>query len=186
MLNLDSRSKHKLLWIATLLVPAITVQAVRLAIGGGPAAASAATSLPAAPPTPAPSALIPEAAKPLSPSQAKALDWLHNRKQTLGVRSPMDRPDSITEPAPTQAPTPMAAAPTPSAPRTPGTMSITALMTAGTVDTSIVSINHKLFRVGDEIVPLWRILAIDSRARTVTIAGPDGQSITLSLTLPGN
>ncbi|HVU63954.1 MAG TPA: hypothetical protein VHC70_08250 [Phycisphaerales bacterium] len=185
MLNLDSRSKSKLLWIGTLLTPAIAVQIVRFMIGGGPADASAATT-----PAPLPiTAAAPENARPLSTAQAKAVGWLLSRKQTLGLRSPMDYPDALPEPSaeppPQERPAPpVATASGPS--RAPGSLTITALMSGGSPDDSIVSINHKLYHVGDEIVPHWKILGIDVPSRTVTISGPEGQSIELSLAIAEN
>lgn len=188
MLNLDSRSKSKMLWIGTLLVPAIAVQVVRFMLGdSGPSAASAATPDPAAV---APVvAATPEQAKPLSPAQAKAVAWLRSRPQTLGLRSPMDFADDMPPAEPEEEPTPaLAISPTAATPiptRVPGALAITAIMSGG-VDGAVVSINHKLYRIGDEIVPNWRILAIDARERTVTVQGPEGQSLLLSLTITKN
>jgi hypothetical protein len=184
MLNFDSRSKSKLLWIGTLLAPVVAVQGLRLLVGGSTSKASAATTpAPAAPP-----GLVgpmPEASK-LSPAQTKAVNWLLSRKQVLGVRSPMDYPDTDVPHPAMQTQTISAPVTAQPAVRPPATMTINALLSGGRVDNTIVSINHKLYHVGDEIVPRWTIHAIDGRNRTVTIDGPEGQSITLKLTIADN
>lgn len=184
MLNLDSRSRSKLVWIATLLSPVVAVQGVRFITGASPSAASAAVSA-AAPDMPA----LPagDAAKALTPAQANALRWLQSRSGAAARRSPMDRPDQPAEvetppqPRPAPAIIPDAPKPTDEAPRD---LVLNGMIAGGPGGFSLCTINHRIRRVGEEVWPAWRITRIDGRQRIVVLSGPDGRTAILTPPTP--
>jgi hypothetical protein len=180
MFNLDSRTKSKLVWVATLLAPVLAVQAVRATFG----VSTTPTTASAAPIGPQPSAPATPAADPekaLTPTQAKARGWLLSRTHTLQTRSPMDRPD----PAPIAevAPKPADASPTP-APvipidDMPVALSLSAMIGSNGSGQPLTLINHKVYRVGEAVTPHWRVASIDTKKRIVTLVGPDNRTIEL-------
>lgn len=190
MIALDSRTKNKLIFAGVLLMPVIAVQGARFVLG--PDASPAATL--AAVPTPVPnvpgipSSLVPAPIKAFTPAQQRAADWLASRASPASLRSPMDHSEpAAAPPVATRAPEPPRPpqgddAPTPNAgegsepaaraaaaPR----LTLTGLLVNG--KSRLASINHRIFRVGDTVLPGWRLAAIDSKARSVTLLGPDGQ-----------
>jgi len=188
MLSLDSRTKSKLVWLATLFTPVLVVQGVRVAVGNSNTAAQAQAS--ANPQAAAlPGALEPE--KPLTAAQLKAQVWLGVRGPIpANLRCPMDRPDPLV--APTQVVDPTPAAHDNPGPKTPAVnpalsnLTLTGMIAGRTEAQSLATINHHVYHVGDEVAPKWKIKRIDTRKRTVTIVGPGGQTTVLSPSLPGH
>lgn len=186
MISLDSRTKGRLIFACVLLTPVIAVQGARFIFGpqAAPASASAAP-VPGVPGVPA--ALVPPPIRAFTPSQQRAADWLVSRVSPASLRSPMDHPPPLsafnadrpptTATSPTQlteapvAPTPEAAdRPTPDLPK----LTLTGLLVNG--KTRVAALNHRIFRVGDTVVPGWRVARIDSKTRSVMLAGPDGKT----------
>jgi hypothetical protein len=126
--------------------------------------------------------------KALTPAQTKALAWIHSHQQVLNERSPMDRPDVVSAQIPSLPSDTFketAPSPTPAPPVQGGNplgISITGIISGASSEQNIVSINHKFYRIGDEIAPGWRVVEIDARERTATLRGPEGQTIELALT----
>lgn len=177
MPSLDSRTRSKLVWIAALLSPFAAVQGVRLGVAGaGPADAAAATAPGAPPPAPVP---VPAAVRAPSEAQRRALDWIRARDPVADLRSPMDHPDPEPD-RPGPAATPEAPAP---ADLTPRQLTLTGLI-GGADKAPVAAINHRLYRVGDAVSPGWSVAAIDARARSVTLAGPDGRTLRLTPPTP--
>lgn len=180
MLKLDQRTKTKAAWVATLLSPLIAVQGVRYLVIGEASPVSAGAAVSGGQMMPATAA---EAAKPLTAAQTKAAQWLASRTVALNLRSPMDMPDPV---APTPMPEPVVKvpeAPTP-APKdddTPHHLVLTSILGgAGESSRSLASINHRIYRVGDEVAPGWRLSAIDSKKREIVLSNSDGRSLTLT------
>jgi hypothetical protein len=181
MFNLDSRSKSKLALVVTLLAPVLAVQGVRTVFGlsGAPAGASAATT------DPSPSSLTPgpvEVERPMTTLQLKARTWAMSRTRTLRPRSPMDRPDpppilepvrstSIVETTPTTS--------TPAVDTSLPAMMLSAMVAGGKDGHPVVLINHKAYRIGDAVSPLWKVIRIDTKHRVVTLSGPGDRTAEL-------
>ncbi len=181
MLNLDSRSKSKLVWVVTLLSPVLAVQGVRTVFGisASPTGASAAAvgPLPAALGTPAA-----DLEKLLTPSQTKAKAWAMSRARTLHPRSPMDRPDPIPSADPDRPPSVVEirqATPIVRPDTAPPAMTLSAMVAGGKDGHPVVLINHKAYRIGDSVSLYWKIQRIDTRARVVVLSGPDDRTIEL-------
>ena len=183
MLNLDSKTKSKLALMATLLAPVLAVQGVR--VGFGRAAAPAGASAAAQPAVASPVAAEPE--KALTAAQSKAKNWLGSHTRTLHGRSPMDRAD----------PTPVEVAAGPSGPSDaekpasapvvegqPKGLVVTGMIAGGTERLSLASINHRVYRIGDTVTGSWKVSAIDTRKRLVTLTGPEGLEMGLSPATP--
>lgn len=166
-MNLSTSARQKVLWVAAAAGPIVAVQAARFALGGGPAAASAAQVQ--ANPDPSPAAAKP--AEPLTDAQRRALAWIDegNWKNALS-RSPMHAPDAA-RPSPIVEVdgTPRIVVPT---------LRLGGIVSRGSE--AIASINNRLFTVGDEPAHGWRIERIDQAARLVLFRGPDGRAVELS------
>ncbi len=180
MLNLDTRTKSKLAWVAMLLAPVVAVQGVRTMFGvsATPSSASAAGIGPQPLLAGAP---VPEPERTLTPAQAAARTWLLSRSRTLQPRSPMDRPDPpmvapepVSAAEPTPAPKPAQAVETPLP-----TMNLTAMIASSSDNQPMTMINHKAYRIGDAITPLWKVAGIDTKKRVVTLQGPDNRRVEL-------
>ncbi len=184
MLNLDSKTKSKLALMATLLAPVLAVQGVRVGFGraAAPAGASAAAVQPAAA---SPVAAEPE--KALTAGQSKAKNWLGSHTRTLHGRSPMDRAD----PAPVEV---VAVPSVPNEPAKPASVPVvegqpkglvvTGMIAGGTDGLSLTSINHHVYRIGDTVTGSWKVSAIDTRKRLVTLTGPEGLEMELAPMTP--
>lgn len=188
MIALDSRTKGRLIFACVLLTPVIAVQGARFVFGSQAAPASAAAApmpVPGAPGVPA--ALVPPPIRAFTPSQQRAADWLAARVSPESLRSPMDHAPPLsafnadrpptTPITPTQlAETPVAATPEvadrpkPDLPK----LTLTGLLVNG--KTRVAALNHRIFRVGDTVVPGWRVARIDSKTRSVMLTGPDGKT----------
>lgn len=178
-MNLDTRTKSKLAWVGMLLAPVVAVQGVRTMFGvsATPSSASAAAigpqPLPLGTPTPEPE-------RALTPAQLAARTWLLSRNRTLQPRSPMDRPDpAVVAPEPI-----VAKEPTPPPPARPAelalpTMNLTAMIASSSDNQPMTMINHKAYRIGDAVTPLWKVSGIDTRKRVVTLEGPDKRRVEL-------
>ncbi len=182
MFVLDSKTKSKLGLVATLLAPMIVVQGVRTFLGPGtsPAAASAAAS-PYADPA-APTSTI--ADRPLTESQLKALAWNAARELSLPLRSPMLEREIIPEPSPVRdvpaVPVQREAQATPQTDASPS-FTLTGMIAGENHSGSLTTINHRVYRVGDQIIKGWTITEIDTRKRLVRIVGPEQQNIEIPM-----
>lgn len=181
MLNLDQRTKNKAAFIAAAFAPLIAVQAVRYLVLGDAAPASAGAAVHAGMlPPPA----MPDGPKSLTPAQVKAAQWLTSRPVALNLRSPMDKPDPVAAaPEPITATTPSITTPEPQpvADDTPRHLVLTGILGGGGESSrSLVSISHRIYRVGEEVVPGWRIGSIDGKKRTVTLTQSDGRTFELT------
>lgn len=169
MMPLSAKARQKILWVAAASGPILAVQAARIVLGTGPAAAGAAPIVEA----PAPPMAVP-AATPLtklSDAQRRAIEWIDGQTwQDALERSPMHRPEGA-RPAPVVV--------TDGVPRiVVPSLRLGGIVTRGT--DAIASINNRLFSVGDEPARGWRIERIDQTTRTVIFIGPDGRVVELS------
>lgn len=166
MISIDSRTRGKLVWIATMCAPILAVQGVRSLLDSGPAHAAAATA--ADLPLPA----IPVQA--MSDRQRDALRWLMDRGAKPPTRSPMDRPDPavLATQDPGAAPVALPAPPTDDRPRNVRVSSI-----IGDGQSALAAINNRVRRVGEQLAPDWTIVRIDSRARAVVLRHADGREV---------
>lgn len=184
MLKLDQRTKTKAAWVATLLSPLIAVQGVRYLVIGEASPVSAGAAVSGGQMMPA---TVAETAKPLTAAQTKAAQWLASRTVALNLRSPMDMPDPVAK-SPMPEPVvevPETPTPAPADDDTPRHLVLTSILGgAGETSRSLASINHKIYRVGDEVTAGWRVTSIDSKKRTVVIAHEDGRTLELAPATP--
>ncbi|MBY0263254.1 MAG: hypothetical protein K2Q20_12980 [Phycisphaerales bacterium] len=183
MISMDSRTKGRLIFACVLLTPVIAVQGARFIFGPQAAPASAAAaqvpSAPGVPPT-----LVPPPIRPFTPSQQRAADWLAARVSPESLRSPMDHAPPLAAAIadrPLSAPGPQVQTPVAPTPETADRpkpdlpkLTLTGLLVNG--KTRVAALNHRIFRVGDTVVPGWRVARIDSKTRSVMLAGPDGKT----------
>lgn len=168
-MRLSGRAKQQVLWIAAASGPVFAVQAVRLLLGTGPAAAGAAQPDVAAEPPASYAAAGPSA--PLDDAQHRAIEWIDGGSwRDALARSPMHRPEGA-RPAPVVV--------TDGVPKmVVPTLRLGGIVTRGS--DAIASINNRLFTVGDEPAQGWRIERIELTMRTVVFRGPDGRIVELS------
>lgn len=178
---ISPKTTAKILFFATLLAPALIVQLVRTGLGSAPVATAAAATQPA----PAIPQLTTAAPPTLTDTQRRALAWVLAQPNTSPIRSPMDFPDPvpvvIADPAP--APTVPANATVPAEPLITPTFQITGMIGSAPnvgIERALASINHRIYRVGDEVSKGWIVHEIDSRNRTVTLHGPDGRVVSVT------
>lgn len=182
MLHIDQRTKTKAAFVAAAFAPLIAIQAVRYLVIGDSAPASAGAAVY---PAMLPPAATPDAPKSLTPAQIKAAQWLTSRPVALNLRSPMDKPDPVAA-APEPVVAAAAIAPTVPVPEaqtddTPHHLTLTGVLGGGGESSrSLVSISHRIYRVGEEVAPGWRIGSIDARKRSVTLTHRDGRSLELT------
>jgi hypothetical protein len=167
MPSLDHQTRQNLTRLAVLIAPIAIVQGARLFDASGPAAAPAATVSPD--PLPAP-----EAAKlpPLTESQRRALVYLSGYSPKTNLGSPMDRPDP--EPAAAPAPAPTIITEAPKVPERDPLEGVSLTAIIGRDEAAVALIRHQVRRVGDEVVPGWRIQSIDPRHRRVVVVDRAG------------
>lgn len=115
--------------------------------------------------------------RPLSPAQLKAIAWLRARPGVLNLPCPMDRPDPAPAPAVKDAPAPapaVAAAPVDDTPK----LTLTGVLGSGSQ--SLATIDHRVYKVGAQVVPGWTLAQIDGRKRMVVLVHSDGRRLELT------
>lgn len=158
----------KLSVVACLALPLGTVVAVRtLAAGAGPARASAAA--PAQPVGKPADATPPAVHEPNEPPEllAAVRTLLAAPAGPTVVAAPLNRVETKAVPAPRPA-----ARPAPS---------FTLSSISRGAKQNIAVVDGKLRRAGDDLGEGWSIAGIDPTAGEVRLAGPDGETMTLSI-----
>lgn len=169
---------------AALLAPILIVQGLRSTLGPSADVASSHAAgintrddlqTASNPPVPNAAPIV----KPLTSAQHAAQQWLRSLDRRVPVQSPLAH-----APAPADAPVVRASEPStehvqqPVASSKPrADLSLGAIM--GAKDRTLALIGGKIYRAGDTLEPGWTIREIDPRAQTVTIAGPENETITL-------
>lgn len=182
MIDLDAHTRRKVIGLAVMLAPVAAVQFVRMIDGPGLTGAPAATP-PKEEPSPALTLMQPQ--RVLTPAQQQAMAYLRGLAAPSELRSPMDAPP----PAPTAVAPEAAQVPTRSEPEPIPTdplagVTVTAILGSG--DGAVAMIAHRLRRVGDEVVPGWRVKEIDGRRRRVVLVGDGGDTAELAPPVPGD
>ncbi|MGE3106859.1 MAG: hypothetical protein AB7G11_04990 [Phycisphaerales bacterium] len=165
--------------LATILGPGLLVLAVRL-LAGGPASAPAGLSIAAGPGAALPGSGGPGATS-LTDRQSSALKWIaEHRLATAPVtESPMQTPAVLPDAKQSDSqPAKPRSAPADTADPL-DQVKVSAIM--GHDDTGLVSIDGKVFRLGDEIAPGWRLSHIDGRARRIIVSRQGEPDRVLSL-----
>lgn len=178
---ISPKTTAKVLFFATMLAPALIVQLVRSGLGSAPVATAAAATQPA----PAVTQLATASPHPLTDAQKRALAWVLQQPNAMPIRSPMDFPDPAPAIIPDPAPAPVvpAQAAVPLEPVITPAFHITGMIGSAPnvgIERALASINHRIYRVGDEVSKGWIVHDIDSRNRTVTLHGPDGKVVSLT------
>jgi len=164
-------NSQRVLTGGAVLTPVLLVMGIRGLIGG-PGVAPAAVG----PQMPDLGVFAPNA--PATEKELKALEWTRDHQTVERGSTPMDH----AEPPPT-APvlvpvTETTEAPKPEADPLAGLV-VTTIM--GHDETGFVSAMGKVFRFGEEIVPGWKISAIDARLRHIDVSCSTGETRRVSL-----
>jgi len=176
-MKFNPRTGRLLLSAGTILAPVLVLQTVQALVGQKalkPAQASAGAS-----------AESPPGFGRGDQAEARAaVAWLAARGPARADRSPMipalelpaviERP---VEPAVINKPEPVANS-EPLIPTSISSLTVTAVMSGDRGAMAVI--RGAVFREGDELADLWKVVAIDARAMTVRVQGPNG--ITLELT----
>ncbi len=148
-----------------LVTPLALLAALRFLGGTGPASAPAASL--------APPIAVPASTSAPTPKQSIAAAWLAAWTPPDQIESPMLHPRHEEQAA---APTPTSHAPAPQ----PTTPQFTVKTIMGSGDRVMASINGKVYRVGGEPAPGWKITAIDAATKRVEITGPARQTLSIT------
>jgi hypothetical protein len=115
--------------------------------------------------------------------QRRAAEWARSLDLTAALASPMDHPVIVPpRPAPvvqkpeTPAPTPVAAPRVTQDPLTNLTLSAT---TKGRDSGGLALINGKVYRIGEDVLPGYRLESVDTNLNQVELRFPDGRQRTL-------
>ncbi|MBY0111906.1 MAG: hypothetical protein K2Y21_03730 [Phycisphaerales bacterium] len=174
MISINAKGRERLIWTAALLAPLVAVQVARFfeveTVRSAAAAGVVDTPAPAVRPVARPSA-----------AQQRALDWLRERDfskvidpfaSAVVARGPVNeihiQPLAVAEPEP------------PAELREP----IPTLELTGVMDGRrgpLASINRKIWRLGDEVVPGWTLEAVDARRKVVTVRSTLGNALELTV-----
>ncbi len=170
---MNRRTRNRLFELAVLAGPFAAIVIAKELVGGGPAPAPAATVTSAAPPA----VPVPAPTAPATDEQRRALEWLEARARASISGSPMDHPAIAPEPEDEGPATPEPSSPALAVDPLEG-LRLTAASGSGARAVAVIA--GKVHRQGDEIIPGYRIRAIDGRAFTVEVVGPDGAVRTLT------
>ncbi|MBL8744830.1 MAG: hypothetical protein JNK58_00585 [Phycisphaerae bacterium] len=165
-MKLRTRRRTSAAVVVALLAPILAFAVILFVSQAGPASAPA---------SPAPTVAIAEPTSTLTKEQARAASWLASWTRPDRIESPMlyptRRPQEAAPEAPAEAP---AAEPAASIPE----FVVKTVMGSG--DRAMASINGKVYRVGDEPIPGWKIVSMDSKAKRVELSGPGGRTISIA------
>ncbi len=153
--------------LVALIAPPALFLVLRLLGSAGPATAPAGVA------PQQQEAPLSAAAPQTTNQQRRAMDWLASRPATSDAESPMLHAKHQAEAPP---PAPVAETPAPQADDPP--FAVKSVMGAG--DRVMASINGKVYRVGDEPAPGWKITAMDAKTKRVDLTGPGGKTISVS------
>ena len=175
-MNLSKNAKKRLVTVGALVAPVLMVQTVRWVFNApsGPSGASAAM------PTDADPVIPPTTTPKLSKEQQAANAWARGVQIAMDLHSPMDHgePKAAVE---TAAPTPTN--PTPRQPEVDPVATIASKLAVGAIfggrGGQMATINGRVFGVGEEPAPGWRIEKIDLRSGVVTLNGPSDKTVEL-------
>lgn len=174
MIDISPKGRERLIWTAALLAPLVAVQAARFFEVDTVRVAAAADA------TETPVQVVRPAPKP-SAVQQRALDWLRGRDfskitdpfaSAVVAKAPTNEIhiQPIAEPEPE--PPPELREPIP-------TLELTGVMDGRRGP--LASINRKIWRLGDEVVPGWTLEAVDARRKVVTVRSTLGNALELSV-----
>lgn len=170
-MSISYKSRDRLIWLGAVLAPVFAIQMARLFDVEPVRAASAATDVAVAAPITRP------VLKPTA-SQERALAWIAKQDRTR-IRDPFaPAPVASVEPSlhlqPQSDPEP----------ETEIREIAPAMDLTGVMDGQrgpLASINRKIFRLGDEVVPGWTLESVDARDKVVVVRSSRGNVLELRI-----
>lgn len=167
---------QRLLPIAAIAAPLLTVIGARVMLSAGPAEAPAADLPDQFLPSDQAGPVAPAAT--LTPQQAAAAEFARSIAARADIVSPMVQPKPEESAPPTRT-----VASTTTRPVDPRELLVLNSI-VGTGDRAIASIDNRLYRVGDEPLPGWTIELIDTAGRRLVLRHPSAGRAELSYRPP--
>lgn len=162
-MNAVTRDPHAA-FAAALLSPLLVFAALRFLADAGPSTA------PAAPATIATSSEAGMEEPPPTPEVTRATAFLEAWNAGEPIPSPMRHPERADDPKTTEADPP-------SLPAEIAIPEFAVKSVMGSGERVMASINGKVYRMGDQPAPGWRITSMDAKSKRIEITGPDGRTI---------
>jgi hypothetical protein len=177
-MNASKGLQRKLLTAGAIVAPIVLVQLLRGFGGFGPGSAHASGPMPSDATASAP---IEPAAGKCSPEVARITAWIRAQNTANRPQSPLDYLPAA--PAPKPMVNPYAGKDIPAPAAKPDDVSSKLIVGAifGNAQGQSVSINGKVYSVGDEPLAGWLITKIDPKAYVVHLIGPSDQMIQLTV-----
>lgn len=174
MISLQPKGRERLIWTGALLAPIMAIQVARLFQVDPVRSAAASVDLPSPMPSPKP-------APRTTPAQERAIAWIaqRDRDRIADPFSPVPTPVADQTPPERVASLPE---PDPMHRELAPIMDLTGVMDGQRGP--LASINRKIFRLGDEVVPGWTLESVDARQRVVTVRSTDGNALELRIKPP--
>lgn len=170
-MSISYKGRDRLIWLGAVLAPVAAIQVARLFEVEPVRAASAASDIAVSAPAPRP------VLKPTA-TQEKALAWIAKQDRTR-VRDPF-APAPVAAAEPTLHVQPMhVSEPEPEVREIAPAMELTGVMDGQRGP--LASINRKIFRLGDEVVPGWTLEAVDAREKYVMVRSAQGNTLELRI-----
>lgn len=119
---------------------------------------------------------VPTAAKPLSPEQHAAAEWVRQLPDTITLTSPLNHPTEVQKPVVVEVPDTPVHTPLPRT-NPVGSLRLTGVM--GTEGDQLAAVNGRIYRVGDEVRPGLKLTSIDARAQRITLTDREGETYEL-------
>jgi hypothetical protein len=175
--KVNNKRRSQLGQTASIAAPVLLILGLRTVFSGGPAGADAAPAL-SQPQSIQQSAMELAAVTPavaLTPQQQRAVDWRATLQFEQPLRSPMDsRVDVVL--LPTQAPEPEPVAV--EIPVNPlDGLVLTATM--GNQNAALAAISGKVYRIGEQVRPGWRLTSVDVRSGRILLTAENGDTAEL-------
>lgn len=173
MIPINRKAGDRLLWVGAMIAPILAVQVARMFEAEPVRSASAdqvAISAPAARPMQKPTT-----------AQQRALEWIAGQdlsrlSNPFVPAKPANSP-VVAQPAPIEMVEPELEGRSP-----PPPMELTGVMDGQRGP--LASINRKIFRLGDEVVPGWTLESVDARQKVVVVRSTQGNMLELTIKPP--
>ncbi len=163
----SSRQKLLAMELSAMAAPVILVLIGRTLLAGPPPIAIVVQVK-----GPALAAAPAASAKPLTPEQLKAAEWVRAMPEKLELATPLNHPTEVVKPVQVTVESPKVAPSDPTA-----GLKLSSIMGRGT--DQIASISGKIHRIGDEVRPGLKLTAIDAATSTITLTDAAGKSYQL-------
>ena len=169
-----SRQNRLLIEFAAVVSPVVLVYLGRsLLASPAPVSNTVPVSGPAIAPTPA------VQAKPLTPDQRRAADWVKQLAPAASLVSPLNHPVEVVIARPSDPEVQPDPIPPPPIPRTSPILGLKLTGVLGNSDGQLAAINGKVYRIGQEVRPGIKLIEIDARNSRIVLESRAGEKFEL-------